>query len=327
MSGFSVPPEQPKIVYSGTDALKKANNLIDVADTSTSRLNLGLNTAATHPATDFDNTGAATAAQAAAIAVSAQRASNLSDLSNATTARTNLGLGTSATHPTTDYQPVDAELTALAGLTSAADALPYFTGSGTAAITSLSTFVRTLLGAADAAALASLTGAQVSLPAIGGVGESLDRRSVTSSGAALATGRVTCILTWLPAVTLASLSAWCGSAASLTHSWFGVWSSAGSLLGTTVDDTSAWSANTIRTNAFSGGLVIPSAGWYYLGVMVASTSPNVWGSTNGAANGPQRQSPVLACQDTHAGLTTPAGAPSTLVFTSAPASFPYIWAQ
>lgn len=109
--------------------------------------------------------------------------------STAAGARTNLGLVIG-----TDVQAYDAELAALAGLTSAADRLPYFTGSGTAALATFTAAARTVLDDATVGDILTTIGGQpldATLTALAGVTTSADKFIYATGSDTFTTATVT----------------------------------------------------------------------------------------------------------------------------------------
>lgn len=96
-------------------------------------------TAHTHPAVDISDASA--------------NGRSMITAANYSAMRTLLGLVIG-----TDVQAYDADLAALAGVTSGADKLPYFTGTATATVTTLSAFARTVIDDSDQNAMRTTLG-------------------------------------------------------------------------------------------------------------------------------------------------------------------------
>jgi hypothetical protein len=134
-SGSKLSPgglQGPSAAAAGAELLV-ANNLSDVASLATTQSNLGLATMAFQAAS--------------AVAITGGSVGVLTNIAVAATIRSDLGLVIG-----TNVQAFDAELAAIAGLTSAADKLPYFTGAGTAAVADITAAGRALIDDATAAA-------------------------------------------------------------------------------------------------------------------------------------------------------------------------------
>lgn len=149
------------VAASGSGAPSGAGYIVDAADvtltaervvTNTTTVTWDLTTAgqakANVPGGVFDAAGAATSAYTAAAGdLAAHVAASDPHPGYLTAAEGNAA-----------YQPLDADLTAFAALASAADQLPYATGAGAWALTTLSAFGRTLIDDANAAAARTTLG-------------------------------------------------------------------------------------------------------------------------------------------------------------------------
>jgi hypothetical protein len=153
--------------------------LVDDADATAQRTTLGLGTIATQNANGVAITGGSIAG-----ITDLALADGGTGASTASAARTNLGVAIG-----TDVQAFNSNLTAFAGLTLAADTLPYGNGAGTMATTSFTSFARTLVGNTSAGTARNTLGAYASAGGdLSGVVTQSAGNGVVVGGTALTSG-------------------------------------------------------------------------------------------------------------------------------------------
>lgn len=127
-------------------------------------------------------------------------------------------------------------------------------------------------------------------------------------------GRLAMYLVYLEAGTVVSNITFMSgttAGATLTHTWFSLYSSALAKLAVTADDTSAaWAAVTAKTLALTAPYTVPTSGNYYLGVTCVGTTMPTFTGSSGVALAAGTLAPILSGWST-TGLTDPASAPST----------------
>lgn len=128
----------------------------------------------------------------------------------------------------------------------------------------------------------------------------------------LASGRLSMVAIYLPInVTITSITFLSGTTGITagTNQWFALYDSSRTLIAQTINDTTAaWAATTFKTLNLTSTHFTTSAGLYYVGIMVAaSTPPSLIGnSTIAALNG---RAPIIS-GSSNTGLTTTAPNPA-----------------
>lgn len=195
------------------------------------------------------------------------KSENLSGLANYTTARSNLGLVIG-----TNVQAYDAGLLSIAGLTTAADRMIYTTALDTYAVATLTSFARTILDDADAAAVKTTLGLTIGtnvqaydagLTSIAGLTTLADRMIYTTASDTYAVTTLTSFArTLLDDADAATARATLGVSAGQAITGMGIYSISGGTL----------------TTLYDSGLTVTRTGTgaYTITLDSAAASANTW---------------------------------------------------
>jgi hypothetical protein len=109
-----------------------------------------------------------------------------------------------------------------------------------------------------------------------------------------------------------------------TNWWFALYDGSLNLLRQTANQTTtAWAGNTVKTLALSSSYTVPTSGVYYVGFMIAATTPGTIYGSPAVGTGLSGISPTMAGTST-TGLTTTAPNPAAAL--TASSSIRYCWA-